>query len=101
MLLSEGEPIQSLIKEELCQLVVDEHGEGLVKWHREVFVLRFVLCRHERAVDMVGEANQDLYEGCATVNTAARHAPDLLAAEVRLGKNCAIARTVEGIICQA
>ena len=99
LFLSEGVPIQALIKEELGQLFVDKHGEGLVQRHREVFVLRFVLCRHERAVDMVGEANQDLYEGCATVNTAARHAPDLLAAEVRLGENRAIARIVKGIIC--
>ena len=50
---------------------------------------------------MVGQANQYLYESCTTVKTAARHAPDLLTAEVRLGENRSIARIVKGIICQA
>ena len=100
LFLSEGVPIQALIKEELGQLFVDKHGEGLVQRHREVLVPRFVLGLHERAVDMVGQANQDLYEGCTAVNAAARHALDLLAAEVRLGENRAIARFIEGIICQ-
>ena len=43
LLLSEGKPVQALIKKELCQLVLDKHGEGLVQWHREVFVLSLVL----------------------------------------------------------
>ena len=100
LFLSEGVPVQALIKEELGQLFVDEHGEGLVQRHREVVIPSFVLGLHERAVDMVGQANQDLYEGCTTVNATTRYALDLLAAVVRLGENCAIARLIKGIICQ-
>ena len=93
-------PVQALIKEELGQLFIDEHRESLVQRHREVLVLSFVLGLHDRAVDMISQANQDLYESCTTVYTAARHALDLLATEVRLGENRAIARLIESIICE-